>query len=233
MTPADIDKVLLEAAGRSVSKQPDPNAIERVKAALPRSLDPVRPLAPAPLFVSLLIVLFVAVAAAGAAVLGMYGFPVLSWTERVVISGALLITAGIAAVASAREMRPAGGRRMAGPALVLAALILLTAFAGLFHDYDTSRFIAEGVPCLTAGLLFALPAALAIWLLLRRGFVLDWRAAGIAAGTLAGLSGIGVLEIHCPILKAPHVMFWHLAVVLLSGIAGFFAGWAAQKLRTT
>jgi hypothetical protein len=231
MTPADIDKVLLEAAGGSVSKQLD--AVERAKAALPRSLDPVRPLAPVRVFVSLFIVLFVAVAAAGAAVLGMHGFPVLSWTERVVICGVLLTTAGIAAVASAREMRPAGGRRLAEPALFLATLILPIAFASLFHDYDTSGFMAEGVPCLNAGLLSALSAALAICLLLGRGFVLDWRAAGIAAGTLAGLSGIGVLEIHCPILKAPHVMFWHLAVVLISGFTGFFAGWAAQKLRTS
>jgi hypothetical protein len=143
----------------------------------------------------------------------------------------LLATAGIAAVASTREISPAGARRMARSAFVLTALILAVAFAGLFHDYDTSRFVTEGVPCLNAGLLFALPAALVIWLLLRRGFVLDWRAAGIAAGTLAGLSGIGVLEVHCPILKAPHVMFWHLAVVLVSGVAGFFLGWAAQKLR--
>jgi hypothetical protein len=231
MTPADIDKLLLEAADRSVSKEPDPNTIENAKAAIPRSFEPVSPLAPARFFVSLFMLLFVAVAAGGAAVLGMRGFPVLSWTQRVVISGVLLATAGIAAVASTREISPAGARRMARSAFVLTALILAVAFAGLFHDYDASRFVTEGVPCLTAGLLFALPAALVIWLLLRRGFVLDWRAAGIAAGTLAGLSGIGVLEVHCPILKAPHVMFWHLAVVLVSGVAGFFLGWAAQKLR--
>jgi len=231
MTPADIDKLLLEAAGRSVSQEPDASAIGSAKAAIPQSLEPVRPLAPLRFFVSLFIVLFVGVAAGGAAVLGMYGFPALSWTERIVICCVLLVTAGIAAVATAREMSPAGGHRIAASAFVLAALILAIAFAALFHDYDASRFIAEGVPCLNAGLLFALPAALVIGLLLRRGLVLDWRAAGIAAGTLAGLSGIGVLEIHCPILKAPHVMFWHLAVVLVSGVAGFFIGWAAQKLR--
>jgi hypothetical protein len=232
MTPVDIDKILLEAADRSLSQEVDPSAIESAKAAIPRSFEPAPPLASVPVFVSLLMVVFLAAAAAGATVLGMYGFPVLSWAERVVISSALLATAGIAAVASACAMRPAGGRSMAGSAFGLAVLILAITFAGLFRNYDTSRFFTEGFPCLNAGLLFALPAALAIWLLLRRGFVLDWRAAGIAAGTLAGLSGIGVLEVHCPILKAPHVMFWHLSVVLVSGIAGFFMGWAAQKLRT-
>jgi hypothetical protein len=231
MTPADIDKVILQAADRSVSKEPDPNGIEGAKAAIPRSIEPVRPIAPVPVFVSLFILVFMAVAAGGAAVLGVRGFPALSWTERVVISGVLLATAAMAAIASAREMSPAGGRRIAAAALVLTALILAIAFAGLFRNYDTSGFVAEGVPCLSAGLLFALPAGLVIWLLLRRGFLLDWRAAGIAGGTLAGLSGIGVLEVHCPILKAPHVMFWHLAVVLISGVAGFFIGWAAQKLR--
>jgi hypothetical protein len=58
-------------------------------------------------FRSLFMLLFVAVPAGVAAVLGVRGFPLLSWTQRVVISGVLLATAGIAAVASVREMSPA------------------------------------------------------------------------------------------------------------------------------
>jgi hypothetical protein len=233
MTPGNIDKILSNAADRSVSGEPDRNAIEGAKAAIPRSFEAVRPLPPVTVLVSIFIVVFVAVAVGGAAILGMRGFPALSWAERIVISGVLLATAGIAAFASAREMSPAGGRRIATGALVVITLILAIAFAALFRNYDTHKFVSEGVPCLNAGLLFAIPAALVIWFLLRRGFVLNWRTAGIAAGTLAGLSGIGVLEVHCPILKAPHVMFWHLAVVLLSGVGGFLMGWAAEKLRRT
>jgi hypothetical protein len=104
----------------------------------------------------------------------------------------------------------------------------LAVFALLFHDYDAGNFVPEGVKCLLAGLACAIPAAIVIGLVLRRGFVLDWPAAGIAAGTLAGLAGIAMLELHCPILKVPHIMFWHVAVVWVSGIGGWVVGWVVQ-----
>ena len=58
------------------------------------------------------------------------------------------------------------------PRYLLAAgsLVLLVAFAVLFHDYRTGHFVSQGIVCLAAGLLDAIPAALASWLLLRRGF---------------------------------------------------------------
>jgi hypothetical protein len=72
--------------------------------------------------------------------------------------------------------------------------------------------------------------AAVVWIL-RRGFVLDWSKAGIVAGTLAGLTGLGMLELHCPNLKAIHVMVWHVAVVIVSGAAGFAIGWTADYFR--
>ena len=67
--------------------------------------------------------------------------------------------------------------------------------------------------------------------IVRRGFVMDWGMAGVAAGTLAGLTGLGMLELHCHNLKAIHVITWHVAVVVLSGVLGFAIGWAADKMR--
>jgi hypothetical protein len=61
----------------------------------------------------------------------------------------------------------------------------------------------QGVVCLSAGLLHAIPAALASWLLLRRGFAVNPVAAGLVAGTLAGLAGVTMLELHCANLKPP------------------------------
>lgn len=46
---------------------------------------------------------------------------------------------------------------------------------------------------------------------------------------LAGLTGIAMLELHCPILKAPHIMFWHVEVVWVSGIGGWLVGRLAQR----
>jgi hypothetical protein len=74
-------------------------------------------------------------------------------------------------------------------------------------------------------LFHAVPVALASWLLLRRGFAVNAVAAGLAAGTLAGMAGVTMLELHCPNFEALHVMLWHTAVVPVSGAAGALLAW--------
>jgi hypothetical protein len=90
----------------------------------------------------------------------------------------------------------------------------------MFRDYRTDRFVPQGIACLTAGLLHAIPTALASWWLLRRGFAVNSVAAGLVAGTLAGLAGLTMLELHCANFQALHVMLWHTAVLVVSGAAG-------------
>jgi hypothetical protein len=67
--------------------------------------------------------------------------------------------------------------------------------------------------------------ALAGWLLLRRGFAVNFVAAELVTGTLAGLAGVTMLELHCANFQAPHVMLWHTAVMPLSGAAGALSAW--------
>jgi hypothetical protein len=229
MTPQDIDRMLAQAANRSAAQ--DSAAITRAKASLPDSLGPVRPIRSPWVFVSLFVAVCAVIALCGALAFGIRGLPVLSIVRRAVIFPVVLAGAWIAAVASVREMRPAAGLRISPVALAIGILAPLAAFALLFQDYNFQNFIPEGVRCLLAGLACSIPAALLIFLLLRRGFILDYRAAGLAAGTLAGLAGIGMLELHCPNLKAPHVMFWHVAVVWVSGFAGWVVGWMVQLSR--
>jgi len=186
---------------------------------------PVRRLAPTWALALGFFGVFVAVAFAGASVFGMYGVRALTMGQRIAVFSVLACMAGFAAVAAAREMRPAGGRRIAGWALAVTCCSMLLGFALLFHDYGMRRFAAQGMPCFGAGLLFAVPAAFCVTLLFRRGFVLNLIAAGLAAGLMAGLAGLGMLELHCPNLNAMHVMFWHVAVVVVSGLAGMLAGW--------
>jgi fructose-specific phosphotransferase system IIC component len=104
------------------------------------------------------------------------------------------------------------------------SLTLSTVFALLFRDYQTIDFIPRGIACLTAGLVAAVPTALAIWFVMRRGFTVNPVTAGMIAGTLAGLAGITMLELHCPNFEVFHVMLWHTAVVLVSGAAGAILG---------
>ena len=231
MTPQDMDRILAQAANRSAPSDSNSEAIARAKASLPDSLGPIRPIRSPWVFVALFVTAFAAIALCGALAFGIRGLPVLSVVRRAVIFPVVLAGAWIAAIASAREMRPAAGRGIGPVALAIGVLAPLAAFAVLFHDYNFQNFLPEGIRCLLAGLACAIPAALLIFLLLRRGFILDYRAAGLAAGTLAGLAGLGMLELHCPILKAPHIMFWHVAVVWVSGISGWIIGWIAQPSR--
>ena len=110
-----------------------------------------------------------------------------------------------------------------GSTLKVATLVSATlffAFALLFDDYHTTRFLSGGIVCLSVGVLHAIPAAcLAAWFL-RRGFAVEPVAAGAIAGTFGGLSGVTMLELHCPNLEAPHVLFWHVAVVPVSAALG-------------
>lgn len=228
MTPEEIDTILVQATGAAAV---DPAVTDRAKQRILASLRPVRPLAPAWFLTAGLFVVFGIVAVAGAAALGMHGWHVLNAAERAVVFAAITGLAFFAAVASTREMRPAGGTRRSGLAFASAAAGVLLVFAFLFHDYGMRNFVTQGVPCLLAGLSFALLAALLASFIMRRGFVLNLVPASVAVGTLAGLAGMGVLELHCPNLRAMHVMFWHVAVVVLSGIAGFLVGWILQRGR--
>ncbi len=231
MTPEEMDRILAEAATRLAPRGLSPTAIERAKAALPEKLAPVRPLASPWVFASVLMAVLAAVSILGAALLGLGGLRVLSEVQRAVIFPVLFAAAGIAAAGGVREMRPAGGRRIGRFALAGSTMALLGAFALLLRGYDMQNFVAQGVPCLIAGLACAVPAAALIYLLLRRGFVLDRTAAGLSAGTLAGLAGIAMLEMHCAILKASHVMLWHVAVIPVCGIGGLLIGAIAQSVR--
>jgi hypothetical protein len=215
----EIDEILKEAA--QAPHDVETALLDRIAGSIGSSLRPVRPLPPAWLLVGGLVLICAAVALAGAARLGLYGIQRLSVLERALIFPALGILLWLAATAFVGEMIPGSRRRVApGFLLVAGSLALLAVFAVLFHDYRTDRFVSQGLACLSAGLLHAIPAAFASWLLLRRGFAVNSVAAAMAAGTLAGLAGVTMLELHCPNFQALHVMLWHTAVMPLSATVG-------------
>lgn len=230
MKDKEIDEILKQAA--QASHPVDPALLDRISQSVGSSLRPVRPLAPAWMLASGLALTSVAVAVGGAVRLGLFGFHKLSLLERFTIFPVLGMLIVLLAAASASAMIPGSRRRL--PAWTLPGggiLALLAVFALLFRDYHTERFVAQGMVCLTAGLLHAAPAGLAGWLLLRRGFAVNSVAAGLLLGALSGLAGVGMLELHCANFEAPHVMLWHTAVLLVSAAAGALIGWAG-RLRT-
>jgi hypothetical protein len=215
----EIDDILRQAA--QAPHAVDPALLDRVSRSIGSSLEPVRPLPSAWVLAGGLVLIGAAVAMAGAAALGFHGIQDLGAVGRAVIFPALGVLIVLAAMACVSQMVP-GSRRLVAPGLLLGAgsLVLLAVFALVFHDYRTSHFVSQGVACLVAGLVLAIPTALGSWLLLRRGFAVNSVAAGLMAGTLAGLAGVTMLELHCANFEAFHVMLWHTAVVPISAAVG-------------
>jgi len=218
LKPDPIDDLLTRAA------TPPPDAatvragVDRAQSAVLGDLRPVRPLGSPVRSALLFLAAFAAIAVLAGLILGPHGFHVLSALQRVLIFSAMCVAAAVAALACTRAMRPSSGAPLSLPSLLLAGVGFPILFAVLFAGYNTLHFVHEGIPCLVAGLCVSIPTCLLFVPLLRRGFVLDRRQAALACGTLAGLAGLAMLEIHCPNLKAIHVMVWHVAVVLVSAV---------------
>jgi hypothetical protein len=217
MRPEDLPDMMPDAA-------PDAALVERIGAALAADARPVQPVAAAGDTVSGLLVVFLAMASLGATILGFYGVLRLPAWDIALVLSPLAGLALLAAAASANAMRP-GSRRRFHPWVLMAAGIALmgTIFAFLLQDHTLGQFVPQGLTCLKAGLSWALPTAIFAWILLRRGYPVDRRAAGVAQGTFAGLAGLAVLELHCPNFRMWHVVVWHLAVVPVSALAGWVA----------
>jgi hypothetical protein len=230
MRDRDIDDILRHAAGAPPAV--DPALLDRISGSIGSSLRPVAPLPPAWAQAFGLFLISADVAIAGAGFLGFYGIRKLSAAEIALIFPVLGLLTWVAAMSSVGEMTPGSARRV--PAVWLPAigcLALIAVFGALFHDYHVDRFVPQGLVCLTAGLLHAVPAGIASWWLLRRGFAVNPVHAGLVTGTLASLAGVTMLELHCANFQAWHILLWHTAVVPLSGLAGALVTWVLARTR--
>jgi len=225
----DIDEVLNKAAGRP-APEVEAALLKRVADSIKPSLRPVRPLPRTWVLATGLFLICAAVPLAGAARAGFYGLEKMALLERVLIFSTLVILAWVAATEFINEMIPGSKRWVsAGTLLGMGSVVLMGVFALLFHDYHTDHFVSVGIICLITGVLHAIPAALLSWLVLRRGFAVNFVSAGLVVGTLAGLAGVGLLELHCPNFQAAHILVWHTAVVPASGALGALAGWTLRS----
>jgi hypothetical protein len=223
----EIDEVLKKAAQAPYTVESA--LLKRVADSIKPSMRPVRPLPSTRLLTTGIVLICAVVAVGGAARAGFYGIEKMGLLERALIFSTLGILAWVAGTEFVNEMIPGSRRRVSAGALMrISSIVLLGVFAALFRDYRTDHFVSAGLACLLTGLLHAIPAALLSWLVLRRGFMVNSVSAGLAAGTLAGLAGVGMLELHCPNFQATHVLVWHTAVVPLSGAAGALLGWSLR-----
>jgi hypothetical protein len=215
----ELDRILKQSA--AAPPPVDPALLARLSASLGASLAAVKPLPASWILIAALAALWAAIAVTSAALLGFAGIRRLTGPEAAVIFTVLAILAVLSSAVCVAQTIP-GSRHWLPPVLLLdaACSVLVCLFALMFRDYTTTRFLYFGSKCLVAGLAVALPAGWLTWLILRRGYTVDRTAAGLAAGTLAGLAGLAMLELHCPISETYHILLWHIAVLPLAAAAG-------------
>jgi hypothetical protein len=223
----EIDDVLKRAA--QAPQHLDPLVLARIDDSIKATFCPVRPLPPVWLMATGLVLVCAVISLAGGARAGFFGVAKMNLLERSLVFPALGLLACLAAVSFVHQMLPGSRLRLSPIALLaISSVALLAVFADLFRDYHTNHFFSAGIVCLLVGLLHAIPAGLVSWLLLRRGFAVNPTSAGLVAGMLGGLAGVGMLELHCPNFQAAHILVWHTAVVPLSAALGALLGFGLR-----
>jgi hypothetical protein len=223
-----IDQILKQAS--ATARDPAPELLDRIAQSIRPAMRPVQPLWPPWLLSAALVLVCAAVSFVGAARVGLLGFAKMDSFERALILLTLTTLLALFARALVAEMIPATPRRISAATLLLLACIALAAiFALLFRDYSVEQFVPIGVSCLLTGMKHAIPAALLAWLIVRRGFAVNPVAAGLAAGALGGVAGVGMLELHCPNFETAHLLVWHTAVIPLSAALGALVGQLTRR----
>jgi hypothetical protein len=226
----EIDKLL---NGANVPQGPKSETLTRIAESIAGSMLPVRLMPPRWMLFGEVALICAVVALGGAVGLGFAGIAKMSVLERGAVFSVLVILVLAAVNELVSSVIPGSRRRFSSVGLLaLVGLCLAAVLAMCFRDYQTTRFVHTGLICLAIGLLHAIPTGLLSWLVLRRGFAVDAISAGLAGGTLSGLAGVGMLELHCPNFQTAHVLVWHVGVLLLSGGFGALCGWSAICLSS-
>lgn len=229
MKDEEIDQILKESSATAL--KPSPELLQRIAQSIRPTTRPVRPLGPPWLQSAALALVCAATSIFGALRLGLFGFAKMNLLQRALIFLALAALLWLFARALVAEMTPASRRRLSSATLLLlGCMAMAVLYALLFRDYSIVQFVPIGINCLLDGMMHAIPATFLCWLVVRRGCALNPVAAGLAAGALGGIAGIGMLELHCPNFETAHRLVWHLAVAPLSALLGASVGWLVAWL---
>lgn len=175
-----------------------------------------------------------ALAAAAIPILGVSGVEQMTPVRAAAVVVFFVAALALACMSLAWQMSPGSLQRYSagGLAAAVAGGFALLASA-LFPWLAPEEFLTRGVECAVTGVLAALPAAVLIGALLRRGVFVDRWSAGLSLGALAGLAGTALLELRCTHQDAAHQMVWHGAVLAVCIGAGLLAGVLRSRAGAT
>jgi hypothetical protein len=209
---------------------------ERLRRAIEKDLEPVRPLR-TPGIRALVVVLWgVALLVTLPAILGIRGDAevlgfMLSWGVSVLETAAGLGLVWLAL----REAVPGRGGTAAGRVAALAAALAILAGTAVltWARVPTMKPIEDatlhGVECFSMESVFGVPALiLTLWLVVR-AFPVRPVWAGILGGAGAGMLADGVQHLLCGIPDLHHVMVWHGGAALTLAVLGGAVGWLWQR----
>jgi hypothetical protein len=195
------------------------------------SLQPVRPLPGRKQLAAAFFLVFVIFSAGFAAVTGSGGFAAIPAVSFAILAAAIVGVAAIVAVLLSVEMIPGERRCCDHRTVALGSLALLLGIIALAFPWESGQgLLSQSWHCFRQGAVFSLPAGVLAVLVLRWGAPLSWPAVGACAGMLAGLTGLGVLHVACPMHTANHIALEHWSVPAAGMAAGFLLGKCLPRL---
>ncbi len=204
----------------------------KITHLLTESLSPVRPLPRTLILVLRFLSVFVILAAAVIAMMGIQGIASIPLWQAIGITAILCAGVILLSSAAASQMAPGGRLRIPGTTVAITFVTGFLAGVALLFPWQTaSDYFSHGWPCAVTGFGLAIPTAVLIWLVARRGVPLSGATFGGTLGALAGALGVTVLQFKCIYQNAAHILLWHGGVVLLSIAGGVSIGWVVDRNR--
>ena len=223
-------QLMMLLASTTRTFQVRPELLHVVEARITADLRPVRPMRSAMqtgLTLAAIVLSFIGVFSR---LLRPFGLSLMGPAASAVVLLGLAMSGGSLIYSLTRQMMPSSLSRIR-PGFLTIAVVAGLGFlmVALFPYHPSPDFWSKGWPCLGVGLGIATLAGGAILVILNQGAVLYRQRAGLTTGLLAGLAGLAVLEIHCPVLETLHAMTWHLGGASLAAFVGAGCGRLADR----
>jgi hypothetical protein len=202
---------------------------QRIGATLAHSLEPVSPLPPRSTLILQTSAVFVLLPVLIIAWIGADGLRATTWVQFAGMM-AVIAAAEIQLSLSLCALMVPGCRLRPTPKAVLLAVVPVYAVATLLlyplvsAGGESKPFVKAGLRCMQFAVAVAISAAIALWLLARRGAVLSWGTTAATIGLLAALTGLSVLQFDCTTVELLHVLTWHGGSLLICMLAGLALG---------
>lgn len=205
-----------------------PELARRVQDALKPSLTPVKPLPPQSTLFAAFFVIFLAGSAGLIAIMNKSGLHEMTPAQ---IGAVTLICAAagiLLALKITAEMIPGAKHNMQLVSiLTLCGTGVFAIFATLFPWEIRGDFVAEGWPCALREITIAVPVAVVLWLVARRGAFFASARLSAALTALAVFLVVLPLQTQCMFLQAPHLLVWHAGTaVVLIGLGAVIGAYA-------